>query len=149
MEEFMYEYLLAKQSVIQTEWVYLPVFWTNLQNHPGFLENKQKLQILLDRALSSLPPDTQYFTIVQHDDGPQLKIPPHTIIFGACAGTIPLPLIYEDTSHTLLTAPRMTKTILASFVGTKTTHPLRGEMVHCLEGKQGIQCQDTNQNQKQ
>jgi len=141
MEEFMYEYLLAKQDVIQTDLVYLPIFWTNLQNHPGFAANKAKYQTLLDQALSIMPSDTKYVTIVQHDDGPQLTIPSQTIVFGACTGTIPLPLIYEDTANQLLTAPRMTKNILASFVGTKTTHPLRGEMVRHLEGKQGIQCQ--------
>lgn len=141
MEEFMYEYLLAKQGVIQTDWVYLPIFWTNLQNHPGFATNKAKYQILLVQALSIMPPNTKYFTIVQHDDGPQLTIPSQTVIFGACTGTIPLPLIYEDTTNQLLMAPRMTKNMLASFVGTKTTHPLRGEMVRHLEGKQGIQCQ--------
>ena len=141
MEEFMYEYLLAKQDVIQTDLVYLPIFWTNLQNHPGFAANKAKYQMLLDQVFSFLHSDTRYFTIVQHDDGPQLTIPPQTIVFGACTGTIPLPLIYEDTSNQLLTAPRLTKNILASFVGTKTTHPLRGEMVRHLDGKQGIQCQ--------
>ena len=139
MEEFMYEYLLARPII--TDWVYLPVFWTNLQNHPGFANMKARLQFMLDQVLSFLPPDTKYFTIVQHDDGPQLKIPPQTVVFGACTGTIPLPLIYEDTSHKLLTAPRLLKTMLASFVGTETTHPLRGEMVRHLDGKQGIQCQ--------
>ena len=137
----MYEYLLAQQDAIQTDMVYLPVFWTNLQNHPGFATNKVKYQMLLDQVLSFLPSDTKYFTIVQHDDGPQLTLPPQTVVFGACTGTIPLPLIYEDTSCKLLTAPRMKKSILASFVGTKTTHPLRGEMVRHLDGKQGIQCQ--------
>jgi hypothetical protein len=141
MEEFMYEYLLAKQGVIQTDWVYLPIFWTNLQNHPGFATNKAKYQILLVQALSIMPPNTKYFTIVQHDDGPQLILPSQTVVFGACTGTIPLPLIYEDTTNQLLMAPRMTKNMLASFVGTKTTHPLRGEMVRHLEGKQGIQYQ--------
>jgi hypothetical protein len=141
MEEFMYEYLLARKNDLSTDWVYLPVFWTNLQNHPGFSVNKAKYQMLLDQALLDMPSDTKYFTIVQHDDGPLLKLPPQTDVFGACTGTIPLPLIYEDTSHTLLTAPRLIKTMLASFVGTKTTHPLRGEMVRHLEGKQGIQCQ--------
>ena len=139
MEEFMYEYLLARTII--TDWVYLPVFWTNLQTHPGFANTKAKLQFMLDQVLSFLPSDTKYFTIVQHDDGPQLTLPPQTVVFGACTGTIPLPLIYEDTSCKLLTAPRLIKTMLASFVGTKTTHPLRGEMVQHLEGKQGIQCQ--------
>ncbi len=133
MEEYCYEMLSSKKDDIQTDMVYLPIFWTNLQNHPGFASMKSKYQIILDHALSSLPPHTQYMTIVQHDDGPQLKIPKNTIIFGACTGTIPLPLIYEDTTERLLSEPRCPKTQLASFVGTYTTHPLREEMFRTLQ----------------
>jgi len=133
MEEYCYEMLSSKKNDIQTDMVYLPIFWTNLQNHPGFSSMKSKYQIILDHALSTFPPHTQYMTIVQHDDGPQLKIPKNTIIFGACTGTIPLPLIYEDTSQRLLSEPRCPKTQLASFVGTYTTHPLREEMFRILQ----------------
>jgi hypothetical protein len=132
MEEYCYEMLSSKKNDIQTDMVYLPIFWTNLQNHPGFASMKSKYQIILDHALSTFPPNTQYMTIVQHDDGPQLKIPKNTIIFGACTGTIPLPLIYEDTSQRLLSEPRCPKTQLASFVGTYT-HPLREEMFRTLQ----------------
>ena len=132
MEEYCYEMLSSKKNDIQTDMVYLPIFWTNLQNHPGFASMKAKYQIILDHAISSLPPNTQYMTIVQHDDGPQLKIPKSTIIFGACTGTIPLPLIYEDTTERLLSEPRCPKTQLASFVGTYT-HPLREEMFRTLQ----------------
>ena len=132
MEEYCYEMLSSKKDDIQTDMVYLPIFWTNLQNHPGFASMKAKYQIILDHAISSLPPNTQYMTIVQHDDGPQLKIPKNTIIFGACTGTIPLPLIYEDTTERLLSEPRCPKTQLASFVGTYT-HPLREELFRTLQ----------------
>jgi len=132
MEEYCYDALSSKKDDIQSDMVYLPIFWTNLQNHPGFASMKAKYQIILDHALSSFPPHTQYMTIVQHDDGPQLKLPQHTIIFGACTGTIPLPLLYEDTTHRLLLEPRCPKTQLASFVGTYT-HPLREEMFHALQ----------------
>jgi hypothetical protein len=132
MEEYCYEMLSSKKDDIQTDMVYLPIFWTNLQNHPGFASMKSKYQIILDHALSTFPPHTQYMTIVQHDDGPQLKIPKNTIIFGACTGTIPLPLIYEDTTERLLSEPRCPKTQLASFVGTYT-HPLREEMFRILQ----------------
>jgi hypothetical protein len=132
MEEYCYEMLSSKKDDIQTDMVYLPIFWTNLQNHPGFASMKAKYQIILDHALSSLPLNTQYMTIVQHDDGPQLKIPKNTIIFGACTGTIPLPLIYEDTTERLLSEPRCPKTQLASFVGTYT-HPLREELFRTLQ----------------
>lgn len=132
MEEYCYELLSSKKNDIQTDMVYLPIFWTNLQNHPGFASMKAKYQIILDHAISSLPPNTQYMTIVQHDDGPQLKIPKNTIIFGACTGTIPLPLIYEDTTERLLSELRCPKTQLASFVGTYT-HPLREELFRTLQ----------------
>ena len=132
MEEYCYDVLSSKKDDIQSDMVYLPIFWTNLQNHPGFASMKSKYQIILDHALSSFPPHTQYMTIVQHDDGPQLKLPQHTIIFGACTGTIPLPLIYEDTTERLLSEPRCPKTQLASFVGTYT-HPLREELFRTLQ----------------
>jgi len=85
---------------------------------------------LLQRAIQSEPPGT-YFTVVQHDDGPQLDLPHGTIVFGACTGTVPLPLIYEDTRNTLLHAPRQPKDLLASFVGSMT-HPVREAMCAAL-----------------
>jgi hypothetical protein len=75
---------------------------------------------------------TTFFTVVQHDDGPLLDLPKNTIIFGSCTGTIPIPLIYEDASQQLLNTPRKEKQLLASFVGTTTTHPLRVELVKRL-----------------
>jgi len=133
MEEFMYQYLLTHE--VQTDRVYIPVFWTNLQNHPGFV--KDKYNLLLQHAIKKMPPTTKYVTVVQHDDGPQLQLPKDTIIFGACTGTIPLPLIYEDTAHTLEQMTRVSKTQLASFVGT-ITHPIRREMVRVLSDQTGI-----------
>ena len=141
MEEYLYDYLIAQKDTLSTKWVYLPIFWTNLQNQPGFSDKKSNYDILLQRAFQTMPSDTVYFTIVQHDDGPQLRLPPSTVIFGACTGTIPLPLIYEDVSCRLLDTPRLSnKTILASFVGTDTTHPLRGTMIRHLRGKPDVQC---------
>jgi len=133
MEEYCYEVLLAKKEEIQTNIVYIPIFWTNLQNHSGFSTMKSKYQVLLTHALKSFPADTTYMTIVQHDDGPQLQLPKGTMIFGACTGTIPLPLIYEDVSQRLLQEPRIEKTQLASFVGTLTTHPIREELFYYVD----------------
>lgn len=132
MEEYCYEALLSKKDTIDTEIVYIPIFWTHLQNHVGFAAMKLKYQILLSHALQSFPETTTFMTIVQHDDGPQLQLPKHTIIFGACTGTIPLPLIYEDITQRLLLEPRCPKTQLASFVGTITTHPVRSELYQYL-----------------
>ena len=140
MEEYVYNYLSTRKETIHTTHVYLPVFWTNLQNHPAFSSMKEKYQILLDNALKSMPADTRYFTIVQHDDGTQLVLPKDTILFGACTGTIPIPLIYEDITHTLLKSPSQEKILLASFVGTSTTHPIRKEMISYLPTTNDIVC---------
>ena len=138
MEEYVYEYLISKKDEIQTDLVYIPVFWTNLQIHSGFLAMKNNYNILLQSYFQKMPKDTKYFTIVQHDDGPLLQLPPHTIVFGACTGTIPLPLIYEDTNQLLLQTTRIStqqKDFLASFIGTTTTHPLREKLSTYISNK--------------
>ena len=132
MEEYCYEMLLSKKDSIETDIVYIPIFWTHLQNHSGFATMKSKYQILLSHALKSFSVNTTYMTIVQHDDGPQLQLPKNTTIFGACTGTVPLPLIYEDTTCRLLVEPRCQKTQFASFIGTITTHSLREELFRYL-----------------
>ena len=141
MEEYVYEYFVTHQKDIYTELVYIPIFWTNLQNHPGFSRMKENYQFLLQRAIDAWPKNAKFFTIVQHDDGPQLTLPKDTIVFGACTGTIPLPLIYEDTTNYLQSLPRLSeKPILASFVGTCTTHPVREELYQQLNHKENIVC---------
>jgi hypothetical protein len=137
LEEYVYDYLIEHQTSINTNLVYVPVFWTNLQNHPGFHRMKQSLSILLQRELNQFPASTTFFTIVQHDDGPLLPLPKQTMIFGACTGTIPIPLIYEDTTNQLQSSPKKEKKWLASFVGT-STHVVREEMVKQLEKKENI-----------
>ena len=125
MEEYVYDYIQANKNKIESDYVYIPIFWTNLQNHPGFSNQKHNYETLLSISLKKLPEHTQFFTIIQHDDGPQLTLPKNTIIFGACTGTIPLPLIYEDMTNRLLNVERTNdKIMLASFIGT-LTHKVR------------------------
>lgn len=138
MEEYFYEYAMSHKDEIETDLVYIPIFWTNLQNHPAFLKQKHNYEILLSRAFLQFPHDTKYFVVVQHDDGPQLRLPKETLIFGACTGTIPLPLIYEDITNQLLFKPRSEKkNLFASFVGT-LTHKVRERMVDTVEGNENI-----------
>lgn len=150
MEEYFYDFYLEeleqhKQQPSQPnkneiQVVYIPVFWTNIQNHPGFLKTKETLSLILTETLldyeknnSNKENTIKYFTIVQHDDGILLDIPKKIkdklTIFGACTGDIPLPLIYEDTANTLdkyyyKYSPNTKKEFLASFVGSET-HPVR------------------------
>jgi hypothetical protein len=138
MEEYFYDYIITHKDIIESDCVYIPVFWTNLQNHPGFANQKHNYDALLSAALKKLPPNTKYFTVIQHDDGPQLTLPKNTSVFGACTGTIPLPLIYEDTTNKLLSAKRNESTqLFASFIGT-LTHRVRGSLEQHLKDKPDV-----------
>lgn len=107
--------------------LYIPAFWTNFQIESWFSHKKDEMQCSLDRFIANHPNEKGYFTVVQHDDGPMLRLPGNTIIYGACSGNIPIALVYEDLSHKLSSQnPDFfeNKSILCSFVGT-FTHPVR------------------------
>ena len=130
MEEYFYDYSTNPENnhKIDTERIYIPAFWTNIQNHPNFSDMKENLNILLKRAYSLFPESTPYFTVVQGDLGVELVLPKNTLVFGACYGDIPLPLIYEDVTNRLLNTPRpIQRKLRGSFVGTYT-HTLRQKM---------------------
>ena len=138
MEEYFYEYATNHQDEINTDLVYIPVFWTNIQTHPGFQDKKKSYEILLNAAFSKMPKGTKYFTVVQHDDGPQLKMIETVLIFGACSGHIPLPLIYEDINNTLTSLPKLpSRSLLASFIGSNT-HRIRTKMCDALRGHSDV-----------
>ena len=134
MEEYFYDYIMSHKDEINSDLVYIPAFWTNIQIHPNFQRMKDNFNILLKRVYSLMPEDTQYFTIVQADLGVELYIPKNTLVFGACYGDIPLPLIYEDTTNKLINTARVSeKNYLASFVGTYNTHKLRTKIYNMFE----------------
>jgi len=137
MEEYAYDYFISHS--IETDYIYIPVFWTNLQNHPGFTDMKEKYNKLLKSAFAK-EPYQRFFTIVQHDDGPALELPVGTLIFGACTGSIPLPLIYEDITERLVNEARLQKDIMASFIGSMT-HPIRKKMIDTIHSYDDIICQ--------
>lgn len=111
---------------------YIPVLWTNFQIEGWFKNKKQIMQKQLDEWIAKNPNPNGYFTLVQYDDGPLLSLPENTIIYGACSGTVPMPLIYQDINETLDKIPKKTfseKKILCSFVGS-LTHTLRNQMAN-------------------
>lgn len=136
MEEYFYDYVMTHKDEINSDRVYIPAFWTNIQIHPNFQGMKDNYNILLKRVYSLMPEDTKYFTIVQADLGVEMVLPPNTLVFGACFGDVPLPLIYEDNTNKLINTPRLSqKRHLASFVGTYNTHTLRTKMFTLLGRK--------------
>lgn len=126
LEEYFFKYI--NDNNIQTKRKYIPVLWTNFQIEGWFVSKQNEMQHNLDIWLSNNPSTHGYFTVVQYDDGPLLKLPENTIIYGACSGDVPIPLIYEDKNNTLLNKPIKTfseKTILCSFIGNITSNNLQ------------------------
>lgn len=128
LEEAFYAFYQDNKEIFEkTSYIYIPAFWTNFQIHPQFHQFKHMLQMELDEVVKAFPPDQKYFTIVQHDDAVLLRLPPNTLIFGACSGHIPLPLIYEDRQKQLETRPKVSfedKDYFVSFIGSET-HQVR------------------------
>lgn len=50
MEEYFYDYIMTHKDKIQSDLVYIPAFWTNMQTHPNFTGMKDNYNILLKRA---------------------------------------------------------------------------------------------------
>jgi hypothetical protein len=127
---YLEEYFL--QSCINnsiTKRKYIPCLWTNFQIEFDFNSKKNKMNHELSEWVKNNPSLDGYFTVVQYDDGCLLNLPPNTLIFGACSGDIPIPLIYEDNCNKLVSMATVksfqNKKILCSFVGCNITHSLR------------------------
>ena len=138
LEEYFFRKISEENP--QCKRKYIPVKWTNFQIECWFSSKKQEMQHILDDWVKENPSENGYFTIVQYDDGPLLSLPVDTLVYGACYGDIPIPLIYEDINNTLINIPKKIfkeKEILCSFVGNITanhvTPNVRQEMFNTLE----------------
>lgn len=125
MEEYFFDYM-KKNNLTKDKngRIYIPALWTNFQIEYWFDDRKYEMQSSLDNFIENNPSENGYFTVVQYDDGPKLQLPENTVVYGACSGTIPLPLIYEDRENRMIEDKNIKKfnekTILCSFVGTNT-----------------------------
>lgn len=133
MEEYFLNHYIMN-NIKNTKRKYIPALWTNFQIENWFQYKKEEMQHYLDEWVKSNPSEHGYFTIVQYDDGPLLKLPDNTVIYGACSGHIPLPLIYEDKDNKLVSFPKKTfkeKSLLCSFIGNNTSN-------HVLPNVRGV-----------
>lgn len=136
LEEFFFNTI--QNEVPSLNRTYIPVKWTNFQIEGWFQHRKNEMQNLLDEWVNNNPSVNGYFTIVQHDDGPLLTLPKNTIIYGACSGNIPIPLIYEDKNNTLNSYKKISfneKSILCSFVGNITSNGVMPNVRQCVFNK--------------
>jgi hypothetical protein len=143
LEEYFFEYMRNNKLEENAKGRrYIPALWTNFQIEDWFKSKKDEMQSSLDEYIKENPSEHGYFTVVQYDDGPLLRLPEDTVVYGACSGTIPLPLIYEDRNNTLVSVPNRLeykdKELLCSFVGT-ITHNVRGHCLNILSNKKGFE----------
>jgi hypothetical protein len=123
LEEYFYKKITEENPNLTRK--YIPVKWTNFQIEGWFPSKKEEMQALLDNWVKDNPSNNGYFTLVQYDDGPLLRLPENTIVYGACSGDIPIPLIYQDINNTLNNIPKRQfkeKQIFCSFVGNITSN---------------------------
>jgi hypothetical protein len=126
LEEYFLKKITTENPLLKIK--YIPALWTNFQIKEWFESKKEEMQNSLNKWLQENPSENGYFTIVQHDDGPQLNIPANTIIYGACSGNIQIPLIYQDINNTLTNIPKKSfseKQILCSFIGNITSNHIQ------------------------
>lgn len=130
LEEYFYKRWTEELPNVDRE--YIDVFWTNLFNNKVYLNNYYPN---IQKELDELPNSEKYFTVCQFDDGPLEKFPTDTMIFSAGGNRtngniIPIPLVCSSIPNEVI--PKKEKTIFASFVGSRNTHPIRMKMCEHL-----------------
>jgi hypothetical protein len=125
LEEYFLKYMINNNlKYDKNNRLYIPILWTNFQIADWFNDKKDYMQNVLNQYIKDKPSENGYFTVVQHDDGPVLKLPQNTIIYGSSSGNIILPLIYEDINNLLTCKINkksfIEKELLCSFVGSET-----------------------------
>lgn len=113
---------------------YLPIMWTAYFCKHNWGRNysaNRRLQLFI----SSLDKRKQYYSIVQYDLGPVVKLTPNIKIFAMSGPVVhfPIPLICQPHNYKLNGHSR---DIFASFLGG-LTHPIRKRMVQLYTNKSG------------
>lgn len=112
---------------------YLPVFWTSYFVNNAYGKNLRAKKDL-QQFVNSLDKSKQYFTIVQYDDGPLVKLPINIKVFAMSGPRIdyPLPLICQPHKYQF----NEKRDIFCNFIG-RLTHHIRRDLMNVLQGKSG------------
>lgn len=148
LEEYFLKYITENNKLTKRK--YIPVLWTNFQVEDWFDHNKDKMQKLLDEWVKNNPSSAGYFIVVQYDDGAKLRLPENTVVYGACCGDIPIPLVYQDIDNKLNSYTKKgftEKKTLCSFVGNITSNHIqpnvRYRMFEALNGSANFKMIDS------
>jgi hypothetical protein len=159
MEEICYEYFLTNKDNIDTEYIYLPVFWTSYYVTHNYANNIDELY----DWLNTLDKSKKYFTIVQYASGIFVNnFDLNILVFSAGGGGLninntstsreinyyglnrhiffgnkgnyDIPLICLP----LFPSLELNKDIFCSFMGRFDTHKCRIDMKNILEHEQNF-----------
>ena len=78
IEDYFFDYFVKNN--INTDRIYLPIFWTSCYNNEWHAKIKSPD---IQSYLNTLDPDLKYFTICQHERAPEEILPKNTIVFSA------------------------------------------------------------------
>src|SRR5579863_216846 len=98
MEGYFDEWARRHADDLDTDWIYLPVRWTNNYVRDRQARGDCDLQASSEHqaVLDELRPNERYFTVVQCDDGIYEDTPLNVLIFGAGGvGDVPIPLLCD------------------------------------------------------
>lgn len=162
MEEILYNYFLINKNNIESEYIYLPVFWTSYYILRNYANDIDDLYIWLD----TLDKTKKYFTIVQYDSGIFVKnYDLNILVFSAGGGGLNINNndVYRvidfhglsrhiffgnkgDVDIPLMCLPQIEsipdnnkKDIFCSFMGRFDTHKCRIDMQLVLNNNDNIQ----------
>jgi hypothetical protein len=128
---------LLTTDVNEANWHYLPVFWTRWHINHDFADQGSGLSELKSLLTSTLVDDQKTFTITQFDGGTLIDLG-KTVTFTAARTIndgIDIPILCELHQQPLF---KIRKKFLASFNGSKETHPLRAEIFERFKGNSSI-----------
>lgn len=139
IEQYFFNYY--QNNNIETERIYIPIFWTNMNNNAYY--NNTKLDNF-SKFLKTLDPEKKYFTVCQHEDFSDVdnltpdeksleNLPKDILIFSGSGklsdkvkldNLIPIPHIVSKIPNPIKNKNR---DIFCSFVGANT-HPIRKQI---------------------
>lgn len=126
--DMMIEQYVHQNYKGEHERIYLPIYWTNYYVNNTYGNGDIKpLYYFLD----SLDKSKKYFSVVQYDDGILEKPDDLDLLIFSSGNSqgIPIPLL---PSHYLEYDETEGKLYDVSFIGSKTTHPIRQKMIDVL-----------------
>lgn len=132
---------LVVDDPVLADWHYLPSYWTRWHlNHEYASKGLSELKELVGKSILKA---SKTFTVCQYDDGAVIELKGVTQMLSSRKGIvgIDIPLLAKPLKVPWI---KPKKTVLASFMGRLSTHPIREEMTECLAEIPDVEIVDGN-----